>query len=174
MNTEEEKGDKLRSQIQTLRSGNQSAILSTLKELRVHGNISILPDLFDLMVEQENEEILTEIASLLNDLKDQEGAELISKAIASVEYKEVQSILVAACWQNGLSYGKYIDTFVDVVVSGMYEAAIEAFTVIEEAIGDLEEAQGAKVTKKLKSGILKVDDQKKTLISELIKVIENY
>lgn len=174
MNTEKGKEDKLRSQIQTLRSGNQNAILSTLKELRAHGNVSILPDLFDLMVEQENEDILTEITSLLNDLKDQEGAELIPRAIANAEYKAVQSILVAACWQNGLSYGKHIDTFVEVVISGAYEAAVEAFTVIEEAIGDLEQDQRKRVLKKLKSGILKVDDQKKALVSELIKVIENY
>lgn len=174
MDREEEKNDKLRSQIQTLRSGNQSAILTTLKELRVHGNVSILPDLFDLMVEQENEEILSEIASLLNDLKDQEGAELISRAIADPDYKELQSLLVAACWQNGLSYGKYIDTFVEVVISGAYESAIEAFTVIEEAIGDLEEGKRERVVKKLKSRIQEVDDQKKALISELVKVIETY
>lgn len=174
MDREEEKNDKLRSQIQTLRSGNQSAILSTVKELRVHGKIEILPELLDVLVEQENEEIITEISSLLNDLKDQEGAELISRAIAAPDYKELQSLLVAACWQNGLSYGKYIDTFVEVVISGTYEAAIEAFTVIEEAIGDLDQDQRQRAVKKLKSGILKAEEEKKALISELIRVVESY
>lgn len=174
MHTEEEKKDKERLQIQSLRSGNRTAILSTLKELRVHGKVSILPELFDLLAEQENEEIIAEITSLLNDLKDQEAAEQISRAIANPDYRAVQTQLVAACWQNGLSYGKFIATFAEVVLSGSYTAAIEAFTVIEEAIGDLEDKQRAKLVTKLKSGMLKSDEQKQALISELIKVIETY
>jgi hypothetical protein len=171
---EEEKNDKLRAQIQSLRSGNRTAILSTLKEFRVHGHISILPDLFDLLVEQESEEIISEITSLLNDLKDQEGADLLSKAIANPDYREAQEHLVAACWQNGLAYGKHIDTFLEVVISGEYIAAIEAFTVIEEAIGDLEPNQKVRMVKKLKARLKQVDDEKKPLISELVKVIERY
>jgi hypothetical protein len=171
---EEKRNDKLRAQIQSLRSGNKSAILSTLKEFRVHGNISILPDLFDLLVEQESEDIVNEVASLLNDLKDQEGAELISKAIANPDYKEVQAYLVAACWQNGLAYETYVDTFLEVVLSGEYVAAIEAFTVIEEAIGDLEPKERERLSKKLKSRLKEVDNQKKPLLSELVKVIERY
>ena len=171
---EEKENDKLRAQIQSLRSGNRSAILSTLKEFRVHGQISILPDLFDLLVEQESEEIIAEITSLLNDLKDQEGADLLSKAIANPDFREVQTHLVAACWQNGLAYGKYVDTFLEVVITGEYSAAIEAFTVIEEAIGDLEPNQKDRMANLLKARLKKVDDEKKPLISELIKVIERY
>ncbi len=171
---EEKENDKLRAQIQSLRSGNRSAILSTLKEFRLHGHISILPDLFDLLVEQESEEIIAEITSLLNDLKDQEGADLLSKAIANPDYREVQAHLVAACWQNGLAYGKYVDTFLEVVITGEYSAAIEAFTVIEEAVGDLEPNQKDRMVKKFKARLKEVDDEKKPLISELIKVIERY
>ena len=174
MHTEEEKKDKERSQIQSLRSGNHTAIIATLKDLRVHGKVSILPELIDLLAQQDKEDIILEITSLLNDLKDQEAAEQITRAIANPEYEAIQTPLVAACWQNGLSYGKYINTFVEVVLSGTYTAAIEAFTVIEEAIGDLEEKQRAQVVKNLKSGMLEADDQKKPLLSELIKVIESY
>jgi len=171
---EENGNDKLRAQIQSLRSGNRTAILATLKEFRVHGHISILPDLFDLLVEQDSEEIIAEITSLLNDLKDQDGAELLSKAIANPDFRKVQAPLVAACWQNGLAYGKYIDTFSEVVIKGEYSAAIEAFTVIEEAIGDLEPNQRARMVKKFKARLKEVDDEKKPLLSELIKIIDQY
>lgn len=171
---EENKNDKLRAQIQSLRSGNRTAILSTLKEFRVQGHISILPDLFDLLEEQDSKEIITEITSLLNDLKDQDAAELLSKAIANPDYRKAQTHLVAACWQNGLAYGKYLDTFSEVVITGEYPAAIEAFTVIEEAIGDLDENQRARMVKRFKARLKEVDDEKKPLISELVKTIERY
>jgi len=168
------KNKKLKQQIASLRSSNRSAILETIKELRSDGDVSILPELFNLMLIQEDEEILGEIATLLNDLKDEEASENLVEAIANQEYEKIQPPLVAACWQNGLSYGKHIATFVDVVVSGDYSAAVEAFTVIEEAVGDLEQEEQKALLRSLKSKLQEVDEQKKTLFVELIKVIESY
>lgn len=168
------KENRLKNQIQSLRSGNRTAILTTLKELRSDGNISVLPDLFDLLLDQEDEEIAGEITSLLNDLKDKEAAPILSEAIRNPEYSKIMTILVSACWQNGLSYGKYIDTFVEVIISGQYEAAIEAFTVIEEAVGDLEQEERDLLIKNLKSRIKDIDEQKRPLLTELVKVITSY
>ncbi|RLD89957.1 MAG: hypothetical protein DRJ29_16115, partial [Bacteroidetes bacterium] len=96
------KNKKLKQQIASLRSSNRSAILETIKELRSDGDVSILPELFNLMLIQEDEEILGEIATLLNDLKDEEASENLVEAIANQEYEKIQTPLVAACWQNGL------------------------------------------------------------------------
>ena len=165
---------KLKQQIDALRSSNRMAILETLKELRSEGDTSVLPELFNLLLVQEDEEVLSEITSLLNDLKDKESTEILAEAIANPEYEKIQTALVAACWQNGLSYGKHISTFVDVVVSGDYSAAIEAFTVIEEAVGELEQEEREKLVSSLKSKLQEVDEQKKALFVELVKAIESY
>ena len=174
METEQDRYSKLQSQIQSLRSGNRSAILSTLQELRSHGNVSVLPVLFDLMLDQEDAEVNQAISSLLNDLKDQECAETLSAAIGNPELKEIQPTLVAACWQNGLSYVEYLDIFLEVVIKGEFNAAIEAFTVVEEAMGDLEKGQRDLLAKEIKIKVKDADDQKKLLLSELIKVISDY
>jgi len=171
---QENNKNKLKQQIQSLRSGNRTAILETLKELRSEGDVSVLPELFSLLLVQEDEDILAGISSLLNDLKDKESAEVLAEAVANPEYQKIQTILVAACWQNGLSYRKYIDTFVDVIVSGEYSAAIEAFTVIEEAVGELEDKERLHLASSLKSKLRKVKDQLKPLFVELVKLIETY
>jgi len=165
---------RLKQQIETLRSSNRSAILEILKELRSEGDISILPELFNLLLIQEDTEIQDAITALLNDVKDKDAAEILAKAIANPEYEPIRTRLLAACWQNGLSYGKHISIFTDVLLSGTYGAAIEAFTVIEEAVGELEEEDREKVARSLKSGVQKADDQKKALIAELVRVIETY
>ncbi|MBE9517822.1 MAG: hypothetical protein IMY68_04600, partial [Bacteroidetes bacterium] len=108
------------------------------------------------------------------DLKDKEAAEVLAEAIANPEYELIQTSLVAACWQNDLSYGKHITTFVDVVVSGDYSAAIEAFTVIEEAVGDLKQEERTALVRSLKSKLKQVDEQKKALFVELVKATETY
>ena len=63
---------RLKQQIESLRSSNRTAILSTLKDLRSDGDVSVLSELFQLLLVQEDREIQDEIAALLNDLKDQE------------------------------------------------------------------------------------------------------
>ena len=174
LNDSQDSNKKLRQQIASLRSSNRSAILETLKELRSDGDVSVLPELFNLMLIQEDEEILGAITTLLNDLKDKEAAAFLVEAIANPEYEKIQTSLAAACWQNGLAYGIHISTFVNVVLSGSYGAAVEAFTVIEEAVGELEQEQRKKLVSSLKSKLQKVEEQKKTLLVELIKVIESY
>jgi hypothetical protein len=166
--------EKLKQQIESLRSSNRRAILDTLKELRFEGDVSVLPELFNLMLDQEDMEILDEICALLNDLKEKEAAEILAEAIRNPEYKEIQIPLLAACWQNGLSYGKHLNTFIEVVVSGDYTAAIEAFTVIEEAAGELEQEERARLAHSLKSIRRKVEDQKQPLFAELVRVIESH
>ena len=165
---------RLTSQIQSFRSGNRTAILVTLKELRSLGSVEILPELFDLLVTQEDEQIIAETCSLLNDLKDQDAVASLVSAIESPEYEKILPFLVGACWQNGLSYGNHVETFLEVALTGEYPAAIEAFTVIEEAIGEVDEIRREKLVKKIKSRIQDADDQKKSLLSELVKVISHY
>ena len=83
LNDSQDSNKKLRQQIASLRSSKRSAILETLKELRSYGDVSVLPELFNLMLIQEDEEVLGEITTLLNDLKDKEAAEILAEAIAN-------------------------------------------------------------------------------------------
>lgn len=174
MDPDNSKKDRLRGQVQALRSGNRITILDALKEIRTESSISILPDLFDLLVDQEDDEIIRGISSLLNDLKTQEAAGVLAEAIGNPEYQSITTLLGAACWQNGLSYGKFADTFAKVAIDGSFETAIEAFTVLEEAVGDLDQDERNRLSKMIKHGLREADEQKKLLLRELVKVIETY
>ena len=166
--------NRLKVQQEALRSGNRPEILAALKEIRSTGKVAILPELLDLLLDQEDEQITGEIIALLNDLKNQEAAGILAGAISNPEYKELSTILVAACWQNGLSYGGYLDTFVEVALDGDYATAIEAFTVIEEAVGEVDREQRQRHLETIRDHLPEVDAHKQPLLKELIKVIENY
>jgi hypothetical protein len=165
---------RLKEQIEILRSSNRRAILDTIRELRSEGDVQVLPDLFNLMLEQEDLEIVYEVCALLNDLKETEAAGILAEAISNPEYREIQTPLIAACWQNGLSYRNQVGAFVDVVISGNYAAAIEAFTVIEGTVGELEKKERFDIVLSLKSRLTEVDNQKEPLITELIHIIESF
>ncbi|MFH0759105.1 MAG: hypothetical protein V2B15_17595 [Bacteroidota bacterium] len=171
---ENDRNERLKNQILSLRSGNRTHILDTIREVRAESSIAILPELFDLLLDQEDEQITRAITSLLNDLKTEEAARVLTEAIDHPEYQSIKTLLVSACWQNGLSYGKFADTFARVLIQGGFETAIEAFTVLEEAVGELDQNEREKLAKVIKHGMLKADDQKKHLLRELVKVIEQY
>jgi len=159
---------KLAGQIQSLRSNNKSAILGTLKDLRSEGSASILPELFQVMLVQEDDQIVGEITRLLNDLKDQEAAEILAQAIANPDHEPIRRMLVAACWQNGLSYGKHLDLFAEVLISADYAAALEAFTVLEEAMEEVDARTRIRLSARLESKLEEVDDLKKPLVSAVV------
>jgi hypothetical protein len=171
---EDDNKSRLRIQAEALRSGNRPDILATLREIRTTGKVAILPELFDLLLDQEDEQIAGEIISLLNDLKNQEAAEVLAGAIGNPYYADLSTVLVAACWQNGLSYGRHLDTFVNVALNSDYETAIEAFTVIEVAVGDVPQEQRKKLVTSIKSRLPEMDAHKKSLLRELVRVIEAY
>lgn len=165
---------KLQGQIQSLHSGNKSAILNTLKELRSLGRVSILPEIFQVMLVQEDEQIVEELTSFLNDLKDPEAAEVLAKAVANPEYKSIQTVLTAACWQNGLSYGKHLGIFAEVLITADYETALEAYTVLEEAIGEVDIPERQQLSTQLKSRLDTVPEELKPLLVAMVNTIDAY
>ncbi len=157
-----------------LRSGNRTAILATLQEIRREGDLAVLPALFDLLLEHEDEQVLLETRALLNDLKDPGAAEILAGAVGNRDYADIRAALVAACWQNGLSYGKHLEQFVDAALEGDYMTAMEAFTVIEEAVGEVDEGRRKKAADRIRAGLPEADQQKRILLEELVRVIDQY
>jgi hypothetical protein len=174
METEKTNQEILKEQISALRSGNRTTVMDVLKEIRKDSKIDILPELFDLLLEQEDEEVIHEVSSLLNDLKLQEAAPILVEALENPDYKTITRILASACWQNGLAYGKYAESLTKLIIKADLETAIEVFTVMEEAVGEIEAEEKEKLVLALKHGMLKTDEHKKLLLRELIKAIQSY
>ena len=169
--------EALKRQIQALRSGNRGAVLASLEEIRSSGHVSLLPVIFDLLldqVDQDDQEVLEKAAQVLNDLKAAEAAPVLARAVNREEYRPVQHLLVAACWQNGLNYGPYAEVFVKAALEGSLETCIEAFSVLEEAAGELDLAGREKLARQLRHGLPGTGEDKKALLSELIKVIDQF
>lgn len=174
MSKKDNSKERLKGQIRAIRSGNRRTILEALKEIRSDSNVEILPDLFDLLLEQEDEEIIQELSSLLNDLKLQEAVPYLAEALLNPAYKSISQILAAACWQNGLAYGLYAAEFTALFIKTDLETGIEIFTILEEAVGDLEEKEREKLVLSLKHALSEANDHKKHLLRELIKTIKSY
>jgi hypothetical protein len=161
-------------QISILRSGHTEAIIDTIQEIRKKGSVSILPELFDLLLVSLNEEVIQACSSLLNDLKNKESVQYLVTALKDERYEPVRHILTSACWQNGLDYHGEIQLFAEILLNDNYATALEAFTVIENSIGDLTDRDLLLLTEKLNHGIDLAKEDKKPLIRELLSLIKSY
>jgi hypothetical protein len=61
-----------------------------------------------------------------------------------------------------------------VAIEGEFATAIEAFTVLEETAGKLEQEERKRLSEMIRHALSRADEQKKLLLRELIKVIETY
>ena len=171
---EKQAREEQKYQINILRSGNSKAIISVMKEIRKSGRASILPDIFDLMMVSEDEEVLKTCAELLCDIKVKEARNYLVDALEDDKYASIRKTITAACWQNDMDFSKHLGLFIDILLNDPYETAIEAFTVIENSLEKIEDSDRTKLVHELSSRSKVLDEQKQLLVKELIHSIKEY
>ncbi|MEX0987186.1 MAG: hypothetical protein WD052_06885 [Bacteroidales bacterium] len=167
-------GETEKKQISILRSGNSKAIIDTIDEIKGRGRASILPEIFDLLLITMDQDVIAACTTLLNDLKIDEASEYIIPALKDQKYIPVRQILVSSCWQSGIDFHTDYLLFAEIFLSDDYATAIEAFTVLENCIGELTDRDIVQLTGLLESGLKTVPAEKKALVSELLLVIRSY
>ncbi|MCF8225549.1 MAG: hypothetical protein K9J30_06695 [Bacteroidales bacterium] len=160
--------------ISILRSGNSSAIITTINEIRDHGKIIFLPEIFDLLLNADDNEILGACIDLINDLKQNESVPYVIRAIKDSSLKDIRHHLVSSCWQSGLNYAKYTGLFTDLLIREEYLVAVEALTVIENHLSELTDEETARLLARLQDAVPRATEHKKALINELINTVKNF
>ncbi len=154
-----------------LNSTDPEFVLETIEKIRESGNRLIMEGLFELLHNTTFPEIKKSILNLLSELKNKESVPLLIEAINNDKYLVERKELVACCWQNGLSYNEYLPLFIDLVIDHSFLIAFEAFTVIENMYGtvddDLIDQQMAKIIKALNHA----DEEKAYLLNGLLTII---
>jgi len=156
-----------------LKSTDSEIVLETIGKVRVSGSSLLLGEMIELLHNTEDLEIKKSLLNLLSELKDKESVNVLVAAIKNEKYSEECAALVACCWQNGLIYNDHLPCFIDLVINEEFLVAFEAFTVIENMYGRIEEKiielEVLKVNKALKSA----DEQKSYLLNGLLTIIQD-
>lgn len=157
--------------INNLLSTDQQLIIETLEEIKYSGSSKLLPFLIELLHSSKDEGVRLNIYRILSELKHSDSIPIIVAAIKNEKYKNDQEMLIRACWENGLDFTPYISEFVELIIHGNYMTAFEAFTVIENLEGHITYLESENLLQKLQESLEGVLNERKILISELIKFI---
>ena len=110
---------------------NTNKVISAINRIKERGNKLYLPILFELLASQPEAEVEKEIEKLLSTVKSKDTVPYFAEALENEKFKSIQKTLLTACWQNGLDFSNYLPVFVEIVITGTWENAFEAFTVID-------------------------------------------
>jgi hypothetical protein len=154
--------------VEKLFSRNTEVILQTLHSIRVQGSSEIVPHLIELLNHAQSREIDLAIIGLLNDLKQKSVRIEIIRALKNQKYEKIHQVLLASCWQSGLDYSEYLDFFVDIFISGSFEIAFEAYTVIESMEAELDQNIRLVAVEKLNAHKVTIGNDKSGLLEDIL------
>jgi hypothetical protein len=162
----------IKSMIEKLLSKNTEEVLFTLNQIRNSGNPAILPNVVELLNSTKSMEIKASIVQLLNDLKIQSATSEIINALKNNQTPDTQKILLTSIWQSGLNYSEHIGFFVDMFISGDFEIAFEAFTIIENMEQGIRAEILDPLVARLKQKGKEIEKEKTDLYVELVHILE--
>ncbi len=157
----------------SLKSKNPEILSQVIEEIRVKGDGSQFQGLMELLHKTENQDIKGQILKLFSDLKSTETIPLMMDAIRDKKYSAQLKDLLTCCWQNGLNYSPWLPFFIDLVISEEFPVSFEAFTVIENMYGKIDDSIISGQLVKIDDSLKNADEQKRYLLDELKHIIQN-
>ena len=165
---------KHKKTVEQLYSPKEELAMDAIKTLRNSGDPSVIPYLVDLYVSTDNPNIENALGNFLRDIKDQSAVNALIDAIANPRFEQKLSQLVSFCWQTPLNFSPYIHVFVNIAIEKDYQTAIEAFTVVEEALPYATPSKISSEIQHVKERITNVPQEKQLLLKELISTMQTY
>jgi hypothetical protein len=164
--------DKRKLLINNLLGSSDEQIISLLTELRKSDNLLLLPFLLEMLYSTRTETLKKAIIEYISDLKDEGAVPTIIQKLEKSFPSQNVTPLITACWQSRLDFSKHLGIFFNILLSGTYLTAFEAFTVIENSIDNISSEELTKYISTVKKGILKSDRDKQLLLIEMVSVLE--
>ncbi len=127
----------------------------------------LIATLVTQLTNPDSREIKDEVLKVL---KEGESQELLMEVIGMKEYAKHRRTIIAACWECGLDFSKYLDAFVSLLGEKSTDelTCLEITTVIEEMAGPFDEKVLDRNLERLKT--ISVDEPLK---KELLTTVHN-
>lgn len=157
--------------IKKLKSKDTESIQEAIQTIKETGDISIVPDLLDILLSSDNLYMITPLTSLLADIKDISIIPLVMEKLAGAEEKAEKANLLRVCWESSLDFSPYFDSFIELLINDHFTTALEAATVIENLSGKIPENSLQQAIARLKE--TSFDDNKAFLIEDTLIHLED-
>ncbi len=169
---------KITRLLEDLNSGNDSKFNAAIKSLQVHGDITAIEPLVEMLMGNLSDSQKSALIELLSTLNISDAPEEIIRLVREDKYLSVRPILLGSIWNSKLDYSHYLSDFVEIAVDGDYLDTLECLTIIENLEGPFEERHILESQLFLRDYIesdgKSKDARKAVLISEIALLLKDF
>jgi hypothetical protein len=95
----------------------------------------LMATIIALLTDSRNSELKEETLAIL---RNRDARSLLVMMLQLDEYSKYRQVLLATCWESGLDFSAWLNTFVEFLFDENPQHVLEAITVIEEMSGPFE------------------------------------
>jgi hypothetical protein len=165
---------KQKAVIDNLVALNDEQVISLIQDFRENGELFIVSPLIEMLYSKRGQVLKNSILDFIADIKNQDAVSIISQSIQKHMGDKNTSGLISACWQSNLDFSNEIPIFIDILCNADYQSSFDAFTVIENSIGNVSTEQIGLYITTIESRLKATPLDKKSLLTEMIVTLENF
>lgn len=137
--------------LKRLASPEVETVAGAIEEIKENGDLSIVPELLEILLHKEEPAIITPLTSLLSDVKDSGFKTLLVEKLINAPSGSNKSNLLRVCWESAIDFSEYLEVFVDLLIHEDFITALEASTVIENLNGNIADEKITSAIKRIRS-----------------------
>lgn len=126
--------------LKLLVSSEDILIQKGLIELKSSGEDAIIPDLFEIFINSDNELLTEGLKAIFFEIKSPNAINAIFNILKKDKSNAHQATLISIIWQAGLDAHDYMNELVKLAINGDFMTCFECLTVIENFDKDFQES----------------------------------
>jgi|GEM_PF-5394009 len=151
-------------------TGNEILIISTLKQIQEKGDLNHLSQVIDLITNTPNESVKKHALSMIKEVKSSEIKGALLTQLSKFSAQNINNQITALYWEIAVDLSGNLDKFCEILLTGIFDSAIEAYTVITENAERVTEESALRYKKLLLNGVESADEERKGLVVDCIKL----
>ncbi|NLA25584.1 MAG: hypothetical protein GX879_11520 [Bacteroidales bacterium] len=155
-----------------LKSTNIDTAINALKLVRMSGKPEYADILLDVFFETKYEDLKSQIILLFQEMRDVDFASIWAENLEKYLGREKFSDIVACGWMSPVDLSKNLMVFCRIIENGNFMDAVEALSVIEQNIHNLNPAENDDLEICLNNIFKSLTEDKKSLLASFIDPIE--
>lgn len=166
--------DKQKAVVESIKSMGDEQVISLIQDFRENGELFMVTPLLEMIYAKRGFTLKETILELISDIKDQNAVDIIASTIQKNIMDKNTTGILSACWQSNLDFSKHLPIFIDILCNSDYQASFEAFTIIENSVGNIDKKSLDLYITSIESKLKSTPVEKKSLLTETIVMLESF
>jgi len=137
--------------LKQLSSNDIDLIKGAIEQIKEEGDISIAPELLDILLQSQDSNTITNLTALLSDVKTSGFKTVLMDKLINTTSDTGKANLLRICWESAIDFSEYLDVFIDMLLKDDFITALEASTVIGNLQGRISEEKIHAAIKRLEN-----------------------